>query len=179
METLFLVGLGNPGLKYRFTRHNLGFMFVDNVAEKYKKSKRCPVLYSKGSGFMVLKPVTFMNRSGIAVKCMVEKNNISLNRLLVVCDDFNLPLGKIRLRPDGSSGLHNGLQSIVDELGTKEFPRLRIGIGGADILDKKQYVLDKFKRTEMRTLKDVLSEAPVLVNYYLKNGVESTMNRYN
>ncbi len=179
MKKIIIVGLGNPESKYENTRHNLGFKFVDTLVSKFKKNRDCSFLYAEAQKFIVVKPLTYMNRSGIAVRCIMNKLNIDLEKLLVICDDFNLPHGKLRLRPSGSSGGHNGLQSIIDYTGTTEFPRLRLGIGGMDVIDKIGYVLENFNRRELKIIEDMLIDARLFVDYYIKNGIDSTMNKFN
>jgi PTH1 family peptidyl-tRNA hydrolase len=174
-----IVGLGNPGREYENTRHNTGFMLADLLCPKFRKSRTCPLLISKAGDFIAVKPATYMNRSGIALKCVLDKLGADKSDLLVACDDFNLPLGKLRLRPSGSSGGHNGLQSVIDSLGTNEFPRLRLGIGGADVIDKTGYVLEKFSKKELESVRDMLSDAKEVVYYYLENGMEAAMNKFN
>lgn len=179
MEKIIVVGLGNPDPEYERTRHNLGFLFVDTVVDKFKKSRNCPLLYAEESDFIAVKPRTYMNRSGIAVKCIMSKLSADIKNLLVVCDDFNLPPGKLRLRPSGSAGGHKGLRSVIDSLGTMEFPRLRLGIGDNDVRDKTEYVLENFNKRESKIIKNMLIDAPSFIEYYIKNGIESTMNRFN
>jgi PTH1 family peptidyl-tRNA hydrolase len=179
LDKIVVAGLGNPGSQYDVTRHNLGFMFADNIADKFKKSMKCPLEYSDQGQYAVIKPMTYMNRSGIAVECFLRYYKISYDRLLVVCDDFNLPFGKIRLRTAGSSGGHNGLESIIDSLATEDFARLRIGIGGQDVSDKREYVLENFTKRELKLVSDLLIDARSVVEFYIKNGIEEAMNRYN
>jgi PTH1 family peptidyl-tRNA hydrolase len=152
-------------------------MFVDRLADKYKIHKTCSLAYEEKEKFIVVKPLTYMNRSGAAVRYVLDRFNSSEKDLFVVCDDFNLDLGKFRLRGGGSSGGHNGLQSIIDSIGTSEFTRLRIGIGGNNVPDKVEYVLENFTRKELKIIDDVLFDAPAIVNFYIENGLEKTMNK--
>jgi PTH1 family peptidyl-tRNA hydrolase len=179
LAPLIVAGLGNPGSEYELTRHNLGFVFADNVADDFRKNRKCSLLYCRQERYSVIKPMTFMNRSGAAIKCFLDYYGIAREDLLVVCDDFNLPLGKIRLRPSGSSGGHNGLQSVMDSLQSSEFARLRIGIGGEDVPDKKSYVLERFNKREIQLVGDMMIDAQNILDYYLNNGIAEAMNRYN
>jgi PTH1 family peptidyl-tRNA hydrolase len=179
LEKIIIVGLGNPGPEYEKTRHNLGFMFLDRLAGKFKKSRYCQFLYAEAREFVLVKPLTFMNKSGLAVKCIMDQMEADASRLLVVCDDFNLPLAKMRLRPGGSAGGHNGLKSIIGSIGTNEFPRLRLGIGGIDVEDKVDFVLRNFNKREFKLIDDMLIDARSIVQCYIENGIETTMNRFN
>ncbi|MFW6134469.1 MAG: aminoacyl-tRNA hydrolase [Elusimicrobiota bacterium] len=174
-----IVGLGNPGTEYRNTRHNLGFIVADVLCKRYKQNRACLLEIGENPEFYVVKPLTYMNKSGISVKCLVESTDHKIKDLLVICDDFNLPLGTLRLRPSGSSGGHNGLKSIIEQLGTKEFARLRLGIGGADAEDKTGYVLSEFKKSEIKVVEEMVIDSRNLVYYYIENGIEKTMNRFN
>ncbi|MBN2407324.1 MAG: aminoacyl-tRNA hydrolase [Elusimicrobia bacterium] len=178
-KRIIVIGLGNPGEEYVFTRHNAGFMFADILAGKFKKSRRCPLLYAGSGKITVVKPLTYMNNSGSAVKCIMSSMDVTTQDILVVCDDFNLSLGKLRLRPGGTAGGHNGLKSIIDTIGTNAFPRLRIGIGGEDKPDKTRYVLQRFKKNELKQIEDSLVRAKELFSRYLDCGIEKTMNEFN
>jgi len=182
LERLFFIGLGNPGSGYKKTRHNLGYMLADILAgsKTFKKSIRCPLAFCElQEDLTVVKPLTFMNRSGEAAKCLLRETGYEAGDILVAVDDFNLPPGKIRIRPSGSSGSHNGLESVIRCLGTEKFPRLRMGIGGSHIMNKKNYVLEKFSGSEKKTVDNMLIDCRNLVHYYLKNGIGAAMNRYN
>src|SRR5438093_7977894 len=184
-----IAGLGNPGRKYARTRHNAGFMVLDRLAERWKanfalKKKfqaRLAVLEPKGWRVFICQPETFMNASGEAVKPIASFYRVPPERILVVLDDADLPLGELRLRPRGSSGGHHGLESIEQHLGTREFPRLRIGIGrhesGArEITD---YVLSEFSSSETELVEKVLTRACDQVECWLRDGVLPAMNRFN
>ncbi len=184
-----IVGLGNPGPKYRFTRHNIGFIILDNIASDFNirvKKHFHNSLCGKGrigsDQVMLAKPLTYMNLSGVAVSEIKKREDIALKDLLIIMDDIDLPLGKIRLRPKGSSGGHKGLSSIIVELGTEEFPRLRIGIapqyrGLASIL--KEYVLAGFKRGERKPVADLIEKSSRCVETWVREGIEAAMNRFN
>lgn len=188
MEDLFLViGLGNPGSRYDNTKHNVGFETVDLLADKYniKISKlKHKALY--GDGFIenkkvvLAKPQTFMNLSGESVREMIEWYKIPSQNIIIVYDDIDLQLGKIRVRPKGSSGTHNGMRSVLYHIQTEDFPRVRIGIGrppqGWELAD---YVLSKFGGEERKIINESITQAAEAVTAILKSGPETAMNRYN
>lgn len=165
-----IIGLGNPGLKYRKTRHNVGFLAVDSFSRKNKRLNKETVL---------LKPQLFMNNSGVAVAKAMRKFRVSGEDTLVICDDINLALGVIRLRASGSAGGHKGLQSIIDELGAGDFNRLRIGIGVDKAAVLRDYVLSKFTPGERDTLQEVLDRSAEAIDVWLNDGIEAAMNKYN
>lgn len=167
-----IVGLGNPGLKYKNTRHNIGFLAVDNFKRLYKDKLNREVV--------LLKPKSFMNRSGVVLKRAIEKFGVSLSQdVLVVCDDINLELGIIRFRAKGSAGGHRGLQSIIDELGVEDFDRLRIGIGAAKGMVLKDYVLSEFGPDEKKVLRKVLDRICEAIAVWIEEGIEIAMSKYN
>ncbi|KMQ52907.1 Peptidyl-tRNA hydrolase [Chitinispirillum alkaliphilum] len=182
-----IVGLGNPGKEYLNTRHNVGFKLVDALAEQmtYRSdSQMCSSSCVTGSlaGFdqvVLVKPLTYMNRSGEALSACMNLYNLPLSDCLVVVDDFNLPLGSFRFRKGGSHGGHNGLKSISAFVGS-QFPRLRVGIGplpqGTDIIS---FVLGEFSDPELLHLKRVIYTAKEAVIYSMENGLEKAMNKYN
>ncbi len=180
------VGLGNPGKTYEKTRHNLGFMVLDRLAERWDGRFKpgfgpYDFFQTKVSGgkILLVKPSTFMNRSGAAVQDAVRRYEVPLSGLIVVCDDFNLPLGMLRLRPKGSDGGHNGLASVIQALGTSDFGRLRMGIGlrpGADTVD---YVLSRFPRKEQTAVNTLVEDGADALIAAAENGFEWAMNRYN
>ncbi|HPF42093.1 MAG TPA: aminoacyl-tRNA hydrolase [Bacillota bacterium] len=179
-----IVGLGNPGRKYAKTRHNVGFMCLDAYA-KTKKAK-----FSKETKFMgevltigetiFLKPKTFMNLSGNSVKAVAGFYKIPVEEIMVISDDMDLPLAKIRLREKGGSGGHNGLKSIISQMGTEAFKRVRIGIGHSEENDTVDYVLSGFSKAESKMLDDTIIECMGIIDDF-QNGkpFEETMNRYN
>lgn len=181
-----VVGLGNPGRKYQRTRHNLGFRVVDQLAQKWG------VPFSRGHSLfenslverdcrtvMLVKPQTFMNRSGEAVRYISDTYGIRSEDLLVLVDDFALPAGKLRMRPHGSDGGHNGLASIVQSLGTSGFARLRMGIGLDPDADVVEYVLSPFRKEERSLVNEMIVRASEAVNDWLDHGLQYTMNKYN
>src|SRR5271157_39429 len=185
--TYLLVGLGNPGREYRANRHNLGFMTIDllsqelNVRLSRVQSKALVGIGALDDRKVVLaKPQTYMNLSGQAVSALLRFYKIPLERLLVIHDELDLPLGTLRLRPGGGSAGNRGLASIIEQLGTQDFPRLRIGIGhppgqmsGAD------YVLQDFSAAEQELLEMVLKRAVEAAQVFVRLGLETAMNQYN
>jgi PTH1 family peptidyl-tRNA hydrolase len=177
-----VLGLGNPGRLYQKTRHNVGFMVVSRLARrmglKFDK-KFCSSRVAEGEGIVIAKPYTYVNLSGKAAKALLQRFSLAPQDMLVICDDVALPLGRIRIRRKGSDGGHNGLRSIIKELGTEEFPRLRVGIGREGIKDLVEYVLGEFEREEMEILEKVLEVAVDAVECILREGIEEAMNKYN
>jgi PTH1 family peptidyl-tRNA hydrolase len=182
-----VVGLGNPGRRYSQTRHNVGFSFVKRVAKKWEvklKKRSClskTVLASKGGKKILLAlPQTFMNKSGRAVKRILEERGVEPKHLLVVYDDLDIPLGEIRIRKSGGPGTHNGMSSIIEEISTTHFPRIRVGIGPLDPdVTATDYVLSPFKEEEKPVLEKSLNHAQKALNYILDGRIEEAMNRFN
>lgn len=189
MEDQYLiVGLGNPGAQYELTRHNAGFMLVELLAERWhvpwtavKKFKaRLVQLERVGQRLVLCEPQTFMNLSGEAVGALVSYYQIPLPRILVAVDDADLPLGQIRLRPRGSSGGHHGLESIEQHLGSREYARLRIGIGRNDTRREiAGHVLGKLSGAERLLMKKVLARAADQVESWLAHGLAKAMSQFN
>ena len=180
-----IVGLGNPGKKYQKTRHNVGFMVVDFLAGRfnesfYKFQNDGWIAFVTYNDFEVilLKPVTYMNLSGVAVAAGISKYNVALANLLIICDDINLTFGTIRLRPKGSDGGQKGLRSIIQKLGTQQFARLRIGIGN-HFEDAANYVLSAFNKAEQKELSIIMHSAGEAALSFIHEGVELTMSRFN
>lgn len=182
-----VVGLGNPGPQYARTRHNLGFMVVDRLAQVrglHFDRKQSESLVAVGQidhePVVLAKPQTFMNQSGRAVAALVRRYHVALRDLLVVYDDLDLPLGTLRLRERGSPGTHNGMRSVVESLCTREFPRLRLGIGplppGVDPVD---YVLSPFRPEEQAIIQQAIDLATDAVATWILEGPVVAMNRYN
>lgn len=181
-----IVGLGNIGADYEQTRHNIGFEVVDKIAEALGGTFKGDTLGSvaevkhKGRIFVLLKPNTYMNLSGKAVRYWLQKTNVSKENLLVVLDDLALPFGKLRLRSKGSDGGHNGLKSIDQLLGGNQYARLRLGIGSEFHKGQQvDYVLGKWSDEERKTLPDVLHTAAEAVKSFGTIGLTFTMNQYN
>lgn len=185
-----IVGLGNPGSKYANTRHNAGFMAVDRLAERHNlgdartRANAAAIEGRIGAHRVILlKPMTYMNRSGEAVGQVMRFHKLEPDQLLVLVDDTALPTGAIRLRPGGSSGGHNGLESIRQTLGGAEYPRLRIGIGAPMIGEHKipqaDYVLGTFTDAELSQLRPALDRAADAVETFLDEGIDAAMNRFN
>jgi len=180
-----IVGLGNPGPQYAETRHNIGFLLVDLLAEVNKLQFRAKFqgLWSEGNiegeRIFLLKPQTFMNLSGRSVRELINFYKISGDDLLIVHDDMDLSLGKIRLRDQGSAGGHNGIKSILAELGTERFGRLKLGVGRPPRdFDPARYVLSPFAEDEMKPLDEVLGRAEKATNLWIKGEVDRAMNLY-
>jgi len=186
-ENTLIVGLGNPGLAYRHNRHNVGFMVADALADKLEiPLKRVKFKAQIGNGkledipIIIAKPLTFMNKSGEAVAPLVRYFKVPLERLLVIHDDMDLPLGTLRMRPSGGSAGHNGMLSIFDELGTNAIPRLRVGIGRPPgRMDPADYVLQDFPKSEEELLSMVIAQACEAALAFITNGLEKAMNTYN
>lgn len=178
-----VAGLGNPGLEYTGTRHNIGFLVVDLLAAQFgstwERSKKWEVVSAKCKQVLLVKPVSFMNRSGHPLFAIAQFYKIEPREILVVLDDFALPLGRLRLRPDGGSGGHNGLESIIAQFGTEEIPRLRIGIGAAPIHGSIDYVLGRFFEEEKPLVRSTIDRAAEAVKCAIDNGLVSAMNTFN
>lgn len=155
-----IIGLGNPGKHYETTRHNIGFRVLDSICSDWTLNKRCQALVCKKNDVVYAKPQTFMNVSGVSVKKLCQFFKIELKDIIVVYDDKDLPFGTLRFRTTGSSGGHNGMKSIIAELGTQDIPRLRIGIAGeATIHDTADFVLAKFTKVEEKSLPEIIEQA--------------------
>lgn len=182
-----VVGLGNPGRKYERTRHNLGFLVIDRIATENEiavKKKLCDALVGEwscnGEKLLLVKPQTFMNRSGDAVKGLMRKFRASPEELVVICDDLDLPFGRIRIRPKGGAGGHRGLLSIIESVGGSPFYRVRIGIGRPpDGVNPEEYVLEPFDSEEIGQLDGLIPRAAEAVISLLKNGGHWAMERFN
>ena len=181
-----IVGLGNPGMEYSKTRHNAGFLLMDRVAEKlgftFDKNK-CKALYGiyrkNGEKYIFAKPQTYMNLSGEAVRSLMKFYDISEEDLLVIHDDLDLPLGKIRLRRQGSSGGQKGMGNIIDLLGTSKIDRMRIGISNDKKIDTKDYVLSSFSKEEFKILDEVFEKGADALIYAFDHDYDLVMSKYN
>jgi PTH1 family peptidyl-tRNA hydrolase len=199
-ETYLIAGLGNPGSRYAATRHNVGYKVAERIAERLNLSFRAgkgeylisssgPRPSGKSDGkesregmarILLLKPLSFMNNSGLAVRHAVDYYRIELSQVLVIFDDYQLPLGKLRLRPGGSDGGHNGMASVIHYLGTQEVPRLRIGISDEFAKgDMAHYVLSPFSEEEREKLPAIFDRAADAAMSFVDEGIQHTMNRFN
>jgi PTH1 family peptidyl-tRNA hydrolase len=180
-----IVGLGNPGRTYAGTRHNIGFDVLDALAARHGlewQSAPAQALIAKWrtAGALLVKPLTFMNLSGHAVGELQRYFKIELPDLLVIVDEAQLPLGRLRTRPQGSAGGHNGLKSLVEQLGTTEFARLRIGVGRGDgRRDLADHVLDTFDADERAEVSEIVGRAADAVEVFVNEGIDPMMNRFN
>lgn len=181
-----IVGLGNPGAQYEFTRHNIGFMVIDAIADfwRYPVNKLSHQGHwvkanYKGSEVILLKPQTFMNLSGQSVRSIMHYYKINPSDILVIYDDLDLPLGQIRLREKGSSGGHNGMKSIIENLQTEEFKRLRIGIDKNPLIDAADYVLGRFPVEVKATLQEVIHKSRDAAIQFVDQPFPQVMNRFN
>lgn len=187
-EIKLIVGLGNPGREYEWTRHNLGFLVARHLAEMYKLkfavSSFTNGLTAEGNildqKVCLLMPLTYMNNSGVAVRQAMKQKNIECPDMLVVCDDMNIVYGQIRLKPSGSDGGNNGLKSIIAHLQTNEFPRLRMGIGKpAGQNGNVDFVLSEFSHQEKQNLGGFIKEAAQCCTVWLKEGIATGMDQFN
>ena len=182
-----IVGLGNIGSKYTFTRHNVGFMLADSIAINegltFRENSRLKCLMANLRNgiddYLIIKPTTFMNLSGEAVRAVMDYYKISVQDILIVYDDLSLELGKIRYRANGSDGGHNGIKSVIQHLGTKDVARLKIGIGPQPNLPSEVFVLQNFSKEELEILKGTLTTAKESIACYFKEGIAVTQNRFN
>jgi peptidyl-tRNA hydrolase, PTH1 family len=183
-----IVGLGNPGSRYEWTRHNCGFLVVDELARRAGKDikiREAQALTAKvepgGVSAVLVKPQTFMNLSGGSVAALVSRYEVKSSQdVLVISDELALPFGQIRLRRSGTAGGHNGLRSVIASLGTEDFPRLRVGIApDHQISDGAAFVLAEFTRREREALSDVIARSADAVEVLLKEGIDRAMSKYN
>lgn len=183
-----IVGLGNPGSQYEWTRHNCGFLVIDELARRTGRDARlseCQALTARAvigdQQALLVKPQTFMNLSGVSVALLKEKYQIDgASSVLVISDDFALPFGKIRVRPQGSAGGHNGLKSIIAKLGTQQFPRIRMGIApDHPLTDSVSFVLAEFPRKDRDALAEMVEQTADAVEVVLTKGIAEAMAKYN
>lgn len=178
-----IAGLGNPGPEYAGTRHNIGFAVVDRLAAewglRWQHEKKWHVLWAKGTNTLLVKPTSFMNRSGEPLQAVAQYYKISPAEMLIVLDDMALPLGRLRLRPEGGTAGHNGLESVIMQFGTEEIPRLRIGIGAAPPEGHVDYVLGRFFEEERPLVDKATARAIEAVKWAIDKGVLSAMNLFN
>ena len=193
-ETFLIIGLGNPGREYRETRHNVGFMLLDRLAVKLNarftrlqsRALIASAIYTPGKvegverKIILAKPQTFMNLSGQSVQGLIHFYKLPLTNLLVAHDDLDLPLGTIRIRPDGGSPGQKGMTSILDRLGTEDFPRMRLGIGRPPgQMQAPDFVLQEFSKFDFQIMSETLNRAVDAVLTFVTDGLEHAMNKYN
>ncbi len=182
-----IVGLGNPDPEYQWTPHNLGFMAVDELANRgsirvERREGKALVGRGKiaGEDIVLAKPQTYMNLSGVSVRELLGKYELDVSDLLVMWDEVQLPLGTIRVHPDGSAGSHNGAKSVIGSVGTQQFARLRLGCGADHpVSSRKQYVLRPMKKAELELASEMIGDAVDAVELILTQGLEAAMNKYN
>ena len=180
-----IAGLGNPGSRYEKTRHNVGFLAVEACIRRQPLDCKEKEDYKicKGSlgdeKIIFLEPLTFMNRSGIAVRRIMQKSNISPQQLIVIHDDLDLETGSLKIRKKGSSGGHKGIESIIQHIGTQEFIRIKIGIGRDPFVPTEKYVLSKFRKEDIQAIREAIEKAVESVYAIINDGVERAMNRFN
>jgi PTH1 family peptidyl-tRNA hydrolase len=182
-----IVGLGNPDPEYQWTPHNLGFMTVDELANRNSIRVERPegkALVGRGKiageEVVLAKPQTYMNLSGISVRELLAKYELDVSNLLVMWDEVQLPLGTIRVHPDGSAGSHNGAKSVISSVGTQQFTRLRLGCGSDHpVGSRKEYVLRPMRKAELEVAGEMVDEAGDAVELILTQGIEAAMNKYN
>ncbi|MDP1546474.1 MAG: aminoacyl-tRNA hydrolase [Anaerolineales bacterium] len=187
LSPYLLIGLGNPGREYRDTRHNIGFMLVDHLAERIgargmkvqSKAITTSALYEEHR-IILAKPQTYMNLSGQSVQGLLHFYKIPTTNLLIAHDDLDIPFGTLRIRPTGGPGGQRGMANTIELLGTKDFPRLRLGIGRPPgRMDPKDYVLQNFSKDDAKLLPEVLSRAADAALEFVMNGLNAAMNKYN
>ena len=182
-----IIGLGNPGMKYAGTRHNIGFDAVTAIADKYNLSinnKKFKGVYADGhiagEKVLLVQPQTFMNLSGECGREVADFYKLNPDEIIIICDDINLDVGRLRIRKNGSAGGHNGLKNIIAHLGTEEFPRIRVGVGekteGWDLAD---YVLARFDKDSEPVIREALANVVGAVETWISEGIDAAMNRFN
>ncbi|MGO9613150.1 MAG: aminoacyl-tRNA hydrolase [Dissulfurispiraceae bacterium] len=180
-----ITGLGNPGIKYGKTRHNVGFRVIEQLSVEYGIPWRERDAYSSAKGLIeereaiLLKPLAFMNRSGLAVKNILKKYYASAENLIVIHDDLDIATGLIRIRRNGSSGGHKGIESIIQEIGTRDFIHIKIGIGRDKEILPEKYVLSNFKSFEKDVITEAITKSVHAVVLIITKGIDKTMNEYN
>ncbi len=181
-----IVGLGNPGIEYENTRHNIGFMCINKLAQHFKVNLDLNKFDGKYTIFnyndekiILLEPLKYMNLSGEVIKKFVSFYKIDIKDVLVICDDLDTNIGTYRLRYKGSSGGHNGLKNIELNLGSNEYKRIKIGISNNKNIDTKDYVLGKFKKEELELINPIIDKIPNIIEDYLKLPFDNVMNKYN
>ena len=181
-----IVGLGNPGKEYELTRHNMGFMVIDYYAKlnnisdfKEKFNGLYAKVYKDNEYFVLLKPLSYMNLSGTVIKKFASFYKIKPEDILIIHDDLDLPVGKIKIKYKGSSGGHNGIKNIIENLKTEEFPRFKIGISKSDDITYKDYVLGKFNSEDIEKINKILEFSPSIIDDFISLNIERLMSKYN
>lgn len=181
-----IAGLGNPGTQYESTKHNIGFITVDYLAEMHRipiKKLKHKALVGEGSisgqKVLLVKPQTFMNLSGNSIREIVAYYKISMEELIVIYDDIDIPMGSLRIRKKGSAGTHNGMRSIVYDLQSDQFPRIRIGIGGERKGDLADYVIGGFQKSQIPVMEEAVRQAAAAVECMMEKGMDAAMGEYN
>lgn len=181
MKLIF--GLGNPGSEYANTRHNIGFIMLDDYIGNEKWSKKFNGLYIEkninGEKYIFVKPLSFMNLSGGVVSSFVKYYKVSYKDIIVIHDDLDLPVGKIRIKVNSSAGGHNGIKDIIKSLNTQEFMRIKVGISHNKDIDTKDYVLGNFTKADMSTIKNIEREVFEIIENFEYDNIDSLMNKYN
>jgi len=183
-----IIGLGNPGQRYINTRHNIGFRAIEELADRagarlrkkfFLHAKEAYTTIAK-ERVVLIEPLTFMNLSGGCIARYIKKESAEPESILVICDDVNLPLGSVRIRSQGSSGGHNGLESIISNLKRSDFPRLRLGVGKTDtIYDLADYVLSDFRKEETEDLDEMIARSADACECWIRDGIDKAMNLFN
>ena len=181
-----IAGLGNPGRRYSRTRHNIGFMVLEEVAYRYKidfvdkkEGYRLGKGFLEGHNILLIEPLLYMNMSGPVIKKILMKLSIQPEHLLVIHDDLDMEIGKLKIKKKGSSGGHKGIESIIQCIGSRDFMRLKVGIGREEGVSAEDYVLRKFKRRELAVIKDSIKKAADAVHCVVSEGVDKAMNKFN
>lgn len=182
-----VAGLGNIGDKYLFTRHNIGFMAVDMIALNnnlnFKEDKKLKCFITKyklaGEDVILIKPTTFMNLSGEAVIAVMNYFKIDIKDVIIIYDDIDLPLGKMRIRSNGSSGGHNGIKSIIKHLNSEDFARIKLGIGPQPAIKSEAFVLQNFSNEQLADVKSIIKKAAEAVEFYFQEGIANAQNKFN
>ncbi|MCK4420216.1 aminoacyl-tRNA hydrolase [candidate division WOR-3 bacterium] len=182
IDYLAAIGLGNPGSEYRETRHNIGGRVIESICEEFSltvQPGKGHYYYAKKDNLLLVRPTTYMNNSGIAIYDIVHSFSLSLEDILIISDDMDLPFGKLRLRKSGSDGGHNGLASVIYHLDSEDIPRLRIGIGRTESQDEVSWVLSAFSREEEEHLPEIIDNAAKALFLWANEDIEIAMSKIN